>query len=204
MTFRMPRWLRREPATHGRHVRVMPATTVPGAAPALVATAAQAVIAIESAQREPAATLVVDTAAGEHVEVAAAAEPVPEHVSEPADELAHEPADELADDVVARAEDVVAQAAADAPEPVLRRVEQPVAVEPPPFEPPPWDLPAPAAPPAPAADPVPSASGTRYEPSPVALGFSDGARFELDQDDPRVASFVAAAAAVTGAAHDGA
>jgi hypothetical protein len=36
----------------------------------------------------------------------------------------------------------------------------------------------------------------------VALGFSDGARVELDEDDPRVASFVAAAAAVTGTVPD--
>jgi hypothetical protein len=100
-----------------------------------------------------------------------------------------------------------------AAEPALAPVEQQpdlpaplpvVAGEPPPFEPPPWDLPAPTAPPVPAADPVPSSSpfGGRYEPHPVALEFSDGARFELDEDDPRFESFLAAAAAVTGAAHD--
>ena len=192
MAFVKPRWLRRENATHGRHVRVMPATTVPGAAPALVATAAQAVIAVESAADESGAVAVAPPASSgaAPVQVLEALE-VEAPVAEP----------HAADVPLAGAEDPVTPATdrptSEVPEPVAT-----AAVEPPPFEPPPWDLPAPTAPPVPAADPAPSPFGGPYEPHPVALEFSDGARFELDEDDPRFASFLAAAAAVTGAAHD--
>jgi hypothetical protein len=204
MAHSLTRWLRREPVAAGRHVRVMPSTTVPGAAPALVASATQVVIAAESEQAArdldrpepvvvPAEQVAIETAPP--IPEPAVEAPVAEQPAAPApSEPDPQPAHHAAEPVLAPVEQ---QAPVPAPAPA-------VAVEPPPFEPPPWDLPAPAAPPAPAADPVPSSSpfGGRYEPHPVALEFSDGARFELDEDDPRFESFLAAAAAVTGAAHD--
>ena len=190
MAFVKPRWLRRESATHGRHVRVMPATTVPGAAPALVATAAQAVIAVESAADESGAVAVA---------APASSGAAPAQVLEALEVEAPVAEPRAADVPLAGTEDRVIPAT---DRPASAEVPEPVAVEPPPFEPPPWDLPAPTAPPVPAADPAPSPFGGPYEPHPVALEFSDGARFELDEDDPRFASFLAAAAAVTGAAPD--
>ena len=173
MTLTLPRWLRRDAVQHGpgRHALPLAPSTLPGAAPALVAATA-----LSLTDPEPAATPVVDAP-----EPSAVGDPsVPTPVAEAVAGLAH------------------TASVPDLPVPPPAAAEPAAAPQtgrPPAFEPPPWDLPAPAAPPLPAPESDPGAS-TDNAPRPVALEFSDGARVELDEADPRVASFLAAAAAV--------
>jgi hypothetical protein len=165
MTLTLPRWLRREPVQHGhgRHALPLAPSSLPGAAPALVAATALSLTEPEPAAPPPEA---LDRSPEEPS--------VPMHLAGTSADLA-----DVAPD-------------ADLPVPAAETAEPVTA---PAFDPPPWDLPAPAAPPVPATEADPGASTDRV-PRPVALEFSDGARVELDEHDPRVASFLAAAAAV--------
>lgn len=171
MRLRLPRWLRREPVPQGRHVRRPAPVTAPGAGAALVIGAAEPYL-VAPTPPDPAEP--PDPV--EAVEPAAAAElpPVgPEAVT--------------AGDVGLLTE----------PIPVLA----PVPLEPPVPAVVPVALPDPEPPQLSeygAEHPEPG-PGTAGGPEPtVALGFADGGVLELAPDDPRLAGFHDAAAAVLG------
>ncbi len=152
MRRRLTRWLRREPAPPGRHVRTAAPVAVTGAGGALVTAAVEPFLVAEAAAHPG----------------PAARPPV-----EPAVDLSPDgPTAVTAGDVGTVTEPMPAVAAVG---PAAQLVGTPE---------PALDAPAPEAVPEPT----------------VALGFSDGGVLELAPDDPRLAGFQDAAAAVLG--HD--
>lgn len=150
MRLRLPRWLRREPAPQGRHVRRPAPVTAPGAAAALVVGAAEPWLSAPAPAPAPAPESELPP-------------PEPDPVTERDPGPATEPVPVLAAPVepaVAEAPDAAGTAPAELPAPV----------------------------PTEAAAPEPT----------VALGFADGGVLELAPDDPRLAGFQDAAAAVLG------
>jgi hypothetical protein len=157
----------------GRHSRVLPGPSVPGAAAALVATTGTAgVLRSDAAQAEP-----VPADPAEPIKAdAAQPEPVPADPAGPIPADAAQPEPDPAEPVTA------------GPVPA-----EPVPAEPDPAEPDPAE-PDPAEPGP--AEPGPVPAEPAAPPGAVTLGFADGGTLALDPDDPRVRTFKAAAEAL--------
>mgnify|MGYP001255151982 CR=1 FL=1 len=179
MRLRLPRWLRREPAPQGRHVRRPAPVTAPSAAAALVMGAAEPYLVAPTPVEPPVTEPPVERAAlTASAEAPVADLPVP-HLPPPGP-------DPITDGDEATLP-VTSGDLAPAHEPVDEPAAPGLAATPPSLA---VALPG----------TVSTEDGAPEPPAPaeatVALGFADGGVLELAPDDPRLAGFQDAAAAV--------
>lgn len=176
MRLRLPRWLRRTPAPRGRHVRTTAPVTVPGAGGALVAAAVTPFLVAEAGAPE----------------AVALSGPGTDPALPVADLRPVGPPPVTPGDLGVPTEPHPSLAAPHAPAPTAPAEDPPSTPAPPPASSGPMAAPlegaAPAEPPEPLENPEPT----------VGLGFADGDVLELAADDPRLAGFQDAAAAVLG------